>query len=61
MATEKQEIDPVNNDTKPGDGSGSTTTQTEIYIDPEMEKRIVHKFDWLVLPQFVLIIILGYV
>jgi hypothetical protein len=30
------------------------------YIDPEMEKKIVRKFDWLVLPQFVIIIVLGY-
>ncbi|KAL2207599.1 MFS general substrate transporter [Sarocladium strictum] len=39
---------------------GQNPLPTEIYIDPVMERRIVTKFDWLVLPQFVIIIILGY-
>lgn len=30
------------------------------YIDPDKERKIVRKFDWLVLPQFVIIIVLGY-
>lgn len=38
---------------------GQVPNSTEIYIDPVMERRIVTKFDWLVLPQFVIIIILG--
>lgn len=38
---------------------GQATSSSEIYIDPVMERRIVTKFDWLVLPQFVIIIILG--
>jgi hypothetical protein len=38
---------------------GQVPSSTEIYIDPVMERRIVTKFDWLVLPQFVIIIILG--
>lgn len=33
---------------------------TSRYIDPEMEKTILRKFDWLVMPQFVIIIILAY-
>lgn len=31
-----------------------------IYIDPVKERRILTKFDWLVMPQFVIIILLGY-
>ncbi|KAL2206340.1 MFS general substrate transporter [Sarocladium strictum] len=33
---------------------------SEIYIDPEKEKAIIRKFDFLVLPQFVIILILAY-
>jgi hypothetical protein len=29
------------------------------YIDPEKERAIVRKFDWLVLPQFVTILVLA--
>jgi hypothetical protein len=32
----------------------------EIYIDPVKERKILTKFDWLVMPQFVIIILLGY-
>jgi hypothetical protein len=31
---------------------------TDIYIDPIMERAIMRKFDWFVLPQFIIIIIL---
>ncbi|KAH7312511.1 major facilitator superfamily domain-containing protein [Stachybotrys elegans] len=31
-----------------------------IYIDPEKEKKILRKFDYLVLPQFVVILVLAY-
>ncbi|SPO04525.1 related to allantoate transport protein [Cephalotrichum gorgonifer] len=57
MATEKRETGPVDNDIKLSDGPEH---QVEIYIDPEMEKRIVRKFDWLVLPQFALILIIAF-
>jgi hypothetical protein len=48
-ATEKADTNPV-----PIDG------ETEVYIDPVMEKRIIRKFDMLALPQYILIIILAY-
>lgn len=30
----------------------------DVYIDPVMERTIMRKFDWLVMPQFVIIILL---
>ena len=48
-ATDKSDTNPV-----PIDG------ETDIYIDPAMEKRIIRKFDMLALPQYILIIILAY-
>jgi hypothetical protein len=55
MAPEKTEIELASNDMKENSVEGASV----IYIDPVMERRIVRKFDWLVLPQFVIIIILG--
>ncbi len=57
MATEKSEMEPASNDVKLG---GEAEEQSIIFIDPEIEKRTVRKFDYLVLPQFVTIIVLGY-
>lgn len=37
-----------------------TNAASSIYIDPQKERAIVTKFDCLVLPQFVIIIILAY-
>ena len=48
-ATDKSDTNPV-----PIDG------ETEVYIDPVMEKRIIRKFDMLALPQYILVIILAY-
>jgi MFS family permease len=47
---------PEKPDTKPVAVNG----ETEIYIDPVMEKRIIRKFDMLALPQYILIIVLAY-
>ena len=35
-------------------------SESDVYIDPQKEAKIIRKFDWLVLPQFVVIIILAY-
>lgn len=40
--------------------SAEAMAASEIYIDPEKEKAIIRKFDYLVLPQFVIILILAY-
>jgi hypothetical protein len=32
----------------------------DIYIDPELERKVIRKFDRYVLPQFVVLVILGY-
>lgn len=53
-------MDTVNSmpeETKP---QTSLDDPSNIYIDPEMEKKIIRKFDYLVLPQFVIILILAY-
>ena len=34
--------------------------QEAIVIDPVLEKKIIRKFDYLVLPQFIIIILLAY-
>jgi hypothetical protein len=43
-------------DTKPMAVNG----ETDFYIDPVMEKRIIRKFDMFALSQYTLIIILAY-
>lgn len=56
MKNEKPESETISSEMN---RDGQHPPPTEIYIDPVMERRIVTKFDWLVLPQFVIIIILG--
>ncbi|KPI39076.1 putative transporter [Cyphellophora attinorum] len=57
----ERDIKPV-----PDTTSSSPTTDVkhdvplEIYIDPIKERKIMNKFDMLVMPQFVIIILLGY-
>lgn len=41
-------------------GKSSEHEQTEIYIDPVLERKITRKFDMWVMPQFILIVILSY-
>jgi hypothetical protein len=43
-------------DTKPVAVNG----ETEIFIDPVMEKRVIRKFDMFALTQYIVIIILAY-
>lgn len=43
-----------------GNKPESTGGETTIYIDPAKERKIIRKFDMLVLPQFVIIMILAY-
>ena len=47
---------PEKADTKPVAVNG----ESEVYIDPVMEKRILRKFDMFALSQYTLIIILAY-
>jgi hypothetical protein len=56
VMAEKPETETMNSEAVKGENQLGAT---EIYIDPVMERRVVTKFDWLVLPQFVIIIILG--
>lgn len=43
----------------PGSQHGQDASMT-IHIDPEMERKVMRKFDMLVLPQFVIIMLLAY-
>ena len=54
----KPEADTISNEMK-REGQEVPNSTSEIHIDPVMERRIATKFDWLMLPQFVIIIILG--
>ena len=56
--SEKLEVDSLSNEVQ---REGQISDPAAIHIDPVLEKRIITKFDWLVLPQFVIIIILGFV
>lgn len=61
MAAEKDDLKNSVLDAPPGAGTEEQFDSSSItYIDPEKERKIVRKFDWLVLPQFVIIIVLGY-
>lgn len=40
--------------------SAEAMAPSDIYIDAEKEKAIIRKFDYLVLPQFVIILVLAY-
>lgn len=40
--------------------SDSEHGEQDIHIDPELEKRVLGKFDKLVLPQFMLLVLIAY-
>lgn len=40
--------------------SDSEQGESEIYVDPELEKRTLRKFDIYVLPQFMLLVLIAY-
>lgn len=40
--------------------SDSEQGESDVYIDPELEKRTLRKFDKWVLPQFMLLVLIAY-
>jgi hypothetical protein len=60
QSQETGEKPPMMSATNESHKSAEAMAASEIYIDPEKEKAIIRKFDFLVLPQFVIILILAY-
>lgn len=59
---EKKQVD---SETKAGGEtplrSGDIALQdTDIYVDPELEKRVMRKFDRFILPQFAILMLIAY-
>jgi hypothetical protein len=50
----------VKNGARHSDTHDVSITQADVFIDPELEKRVMRKFDRFVLPQFAILVLIAY-